>query len=179
MASSAEPKGPAGGPGDRYRSPGSCSRRARLRSSKKRTQSNPLGLSDRVSARCTRFLEIEAIGPIWLTFINLQRNRGRFLGAEDRHAPGFVGKGGAGPAMPRKRSWNVLWIQGESIKAAPTHQDWRDPGRAADACRPARVYFKAGMFRNMSSLRVYIPGDGGRLRPEGSAGMGSIPRPGA
>jgi hypothetical protein len=124
MASSAEPESPARGPGDRYRLPGSWSRQARLPSSKKRSQSKPLGLSVFASSRCAGFLEIEAIGVIWLAFINLQRNRGRFSRAKDRHAPRFVANGGADPAMPQNDpGMNVLYIQGEGIEAAVTHED--------------------------------------------------------
>jgi hypothetical protein len=60
----------------------------------KRTQSNPLKLSDGASTRCAIFLEIEAIEHIWITFKELQRNRGRFPGAKDRHAPGFGQRAG-------------------------------------------------------------------------------------
>jgi hypothetical protein len=72
---------------------------------RKRSQSKPLKLSAGASKRCARFLEIEAIGAIWLAFEELRRNRARFPGAKDRHAPGFwasqpgVGAQGLAPLL--------------------------------------------------------------------------------
>jgi hypothetical protein len=99
----------------------------------KRSQSKPLRLSPFDSARCMGFLEIEAIGAIWPPFKELQRNRGRFSGAKDRHAPGFISRLARGrpslkanlecpldsigtptEALPRTRiRWNPLRTHGE------------------------------------------------------------------
>jgi hypothetical protein len=121
----------------------------------KRSQSKPLKLRLDSSVRCMRFLEIEATGTIRLPFKRLERNRGRFLGAKDRHAPGFWGTSYRGPKVARPcaptfsplRDWGGQPLGcpcRKTILECPldSRESWRGPFHAPGFGPPSARYVK-------------------------------------